>query len=548
MINKTQLNKLQKLNEKNKAFLDAKGIAGDDDKKNSLAQCMSALSEYLTLNQDLAFNSLTDGSEDNKIDALYYSDDENELNELTIVQSKYKNIYGETGTFTEDDIKLLILNCLKFLRGENFQNANETLQKKIDSYRKLLYDNGNPPISIKLLFITNGIIHKGHKELQEVLDCYENNIYPIFIDATEFGYSKEIGTGNILVNLKNGQDKTDSIFEINDDQYSGKIVSCSALEFMQFFKNSGEKKLLSSNVRYQLKNSSINKEIQSSFTNDPLRFCYLNNGITILCDKYEINPTGSTLTNIVLENPNIVNGGQTISTLYNIYSSKFNEYKDHFSNAKLLIRIYKAPTEYLLKIAQATNSQNPISVKDLKANDIGQEKAKSFLAQHGIGLLTKVGEEITFYDDTITNEYILQIYASLYSDEPAKAKTSKASIFKKYYDLVFTDNISDEMCKKLYRCYELGKFISNQEKDKVVLQNAIFSLIYSMNKINNNIQNQNIPSANIRHHFSTSFDSAYKLIEEIIHKKQEELKSKFSMNNLFKSNEIKDLIDLNLEK
>lgn len=548
MINKTQLNKLQKLNEKNKKFVDGKNVVGDDDKKNSLAQCMSALNEYLSLNQDLAFDALTDGSEDNKIDALYYSDDENELNELVIVQSKYKNNYGETGTFTEDDIKLLIANCLKFLQGEDFQNTNVKLKSKIERYRELLKDNGNPPVSIKLLFITNGIIHPGHKELKEVLECYEHNIFPIFIDATEFGYSKEIGTGNILANLKNDQDKTDSIFNINDDQYSGKIISCSILELMEFFKNTGEKKLLSSNVRYQLKSSTINKEIQASFINDPLRFCYLNNGITILCNKYSIKPTASPKTIVELENPSIVNGGQTISTLYNLYSSKYDQYKTQFDNASILIRLYKAPSEYLLKIAQATNSQNPISIKDLKANDIGQNIAKEFLSQRGIGLITKVGEEITFYDDTITNEYILQIYASLYSDEPAKAKTSKAATFKKYYDLVFTNDITEEMCKKLYRCYEIGKFIINQDKDKVILQNAIFSLIYSMNKINNNLQNQNIPSDQIQRHFSSSFEQAYSLIDRIIQKKQIELKTKFSMNNLFKNKEIQDLIDLELDE
>ncbi|MEZ4904564.1 MAG: AIPR family protein [Spirosomataceae bacterium] len=318
---------------------------------------------------------------------------------------------------------------------------------------------------------------------------------------------------------------------------------------MKFYKNSGERMLLNTNVRYLIKNSSINKEIKQSFIDDPIRFCYLNNGITIICNNYQIGATGHSNTKLTFIKPSIVNGGQTIATLYYLYSSKYDEYKEQFDKAKVLVRFYKSPTEFSLKIAKATNSQNPISTVDLKANDNAQEIAKKYLEQFGIGLITKLGEEITFYDDTVTNEYLLQIYASLYFDDPAKAKTSKAGIFKKYYDDIFNDLINEETCKKLYRCYEISKFINSQtSRDKVVLQNALYSIIYSMKLYNSNVLNENIPSNQINQHFSSSFQSAYELMIKIINQKQSELKTKFSMNNLFKGNEIKDLIDLEFEK
>jgi hypothetical protein len=549
MINKTQLNKLRTLIDKNKLFIDQSEKKNEStEKKYSMALSMSVLMEYMTLNQNSSFNSLTDGGGDNKIDAFYFTDDENDLSELTIIQSKYKLTDGITDTFSEDEIKLCISNCKKFLSGEDFQTTNETLLKKMSDYRTLLKENEFPPISIKLFFATNGIIHNGHKLLTDVLNSYESNIFPVFEDATQFGHSKIIETGELLVNLKDDSDKTDSIFLIEDELFSGKIASCSILELMKFYKNSGERMLLNTNVRYLIKNSSINKDIKQSFIDDPIRFCYLNNGITIICNNYHIGATGHPHTKLTFVKPSIVNGGQTIATLYYLYSSKYEEYKEQFDKAKVLIRFYKSPTEFSLKIAKATNSQNPISTVDLKANDNAQEIAKKYLSQFGIGLITKLGEEITFYDDTVTNEYLLQIYASLYFDDPAKAKTSKAGIFKKYYDEVFNDSINEEICKKLYRCYEISKFIFNQTtRDKVVLQNALYSLIYSMKLYNPNILNEEIPSNQINQHFASSFENAYELMIKIINQKQLELKTKFSMNNLFKGNEIKDLIDLEFE-
>lgn len=170
MVNKTQLNKLRALIDKNKSFIDVSEIQHEsNEKKFSMALSMSVLMEYLTLNQLAAFNSLTDGGGDNKFDAFHFTDDENDLSELTVIQSKYKLVDGSTSTFTEDEIKLCISNCKSFLAGDDFQTTNESLAKKMNEYRTLLKENDYPPVSIKLFFATNGIIHEGHKILQEVL-------------------------------------------------------------------------------------------------------------------------------------------------------------------------------------------------------------------------------------------------------------------------------------------------------------------------------------------------------------------------------------------
>ena len=548
MINQTELNKLKAHIEKNKAFIDSNITEKiDDNKKNTIALSMSILNDYYGLNQLDAYNAVTDGSDDNKIDAIYYSDDEDDLSELIIIQSKYKNKDGVTGTFDEDEIKLCIESCKRILSGKNFQKTNIKLQKKIESYRELLRENANPPISIKLFFSTNGIIAKEHKELNEVKECPDLNIYPVFIDATKFSESPKQKDGYIDINIKSEDDKTDSIF-VTENGFRGKLVSCSIYNLMKFYNTTGEKFLLNNNVRYRLSKSIVNKEIKDTFIKEPEKFSFFNNGITIICKKFKISPTGNNISKLELIQPSIVNGGQTVSTLYELFQNFFSKYETQFHTANILLRVYEVDENEIIKIAKATNSQNPINIVDLHSNDYAQDYVNKYFEQFGVGMIYKVGLDTTYYNDTITNENLLQIYAALHKDEPAKAKVSKRTIFNTFYNEVFSDSISEEKCKKLYRYYHLAKYISTVNSyDEVIIKNAFYSILYCMKFIDENILKDDITDDKILlKHYDAAFNKSMEIINKIISNKQELLKTKFSLNNLFKSNEIKALIDLEL--
>ena len=95
-----------------------------------------------------------------------------------------------------------------------------------------------------------------------------------------------------------------------------------------------------------------------------------------------------------------------------------------------------------------------------------------------------------------------------------------------------------------YSQFIYGKGLTSKDKvSKATQWNEALSIFSKKD-----FSNENIPSNQINQHFSSSFQSAYELMIKIINQKQSELKTKFSMNNLFKGNEIKDLIDLEFEK
>lgn len=550
-INKTQLNKFTSLINKNKDFITSK-IQKDDNKACSMAICMSVLEEYYQLSFEDAFDSLTDGSDDCKIDAFYYNSEGN-IPELILIQSKYKQKAGTTKTFSIDEIKLCLNTAITIVRGQKLENASPILQEKLKQYRTELKEDDIFDIKVNFYFATNGIICEEHKLLKEIREAEQYNINCYFIDATEFGKVEKVNNAELICNLKEAKntsraDKTDRIFEVEDINIDGMVASCSASELMKFYEQYGKEGLLESNVRFCLKKSQINKDIEDTFLQNPKKFSFLNNGVTIICTDYTVIPTGTGFSKISMKNPSIINGGQTTSILYNIY--KKDEKNSNFNIAGILIRICKAPSDFAIQIAKATNSQNKIDIVDLNANNELQNQIKQKFSEDGIGLLTKRGEDIVYYNDTINVEYLLQLYASLYGDEPAKAKLSKKSIYKKYFDKVFSEEtVCNDIFLKLKRCYEISKFLykkKDEQTDTSFIKHAWYSIIYTMKKLDNKITNGKINFKNLE--LDQKYDSAVSLLNDIIDKKKDELKTKFSMNNLFKGNEIKDLIDIKIDE
>lgn len=545
-IDKTAMNRLRAQIEKNVRYIQFRQGRSRGDLDNTKALSMSVLMDYYNISQSDAYDALTEGQLDCGIDAFYYDlelDEEGGSN-LIIVQSKFKQEYGASGAFHEKDIKMCIDVCRKILQGKELDLANENLREKIKIYRDELKDNGFPPIKVSLILATNGKIYEGFKTMDEVVSFEKRRHNVIFLDALSYGMTKKTKEARLLTSFLHHDDFRNRVFRY--DQYDGEIFSCSLFDLMQYYKEAGEEALLNQNVRFKIKKSRINQEIERSFLSDPRFFCFLNNGITLVCSDFQIEEIGHKKTSITIKDPSIVNGGQTISTLYPLFSKQDSslDYQKLFNQASIIVRLYKVPQECVLKIAVATNSQNPIDVVDLKSNDLPQKMAKEYFSKKGIGLLIKGGEDINYYDDTITNQHLLQVYVALYRRLPHIAKQSKKKVFDEYYKEIFNTNI-ERRYQFLFRCYEIANFVNEKKAvDKVLISHAFFAIIYTMGRLDKKIMNEKIIFKDLK--LEKLFEKTMLIVEKAIQIKKRILKERFSLNNLFKSSEIKDLIDLEL--
>lgn len=221
------------------------------------------------------------------------------------------------------------------------------------------------------------------------------------------------------------------------------------------------------NVRVYLKQrSKINRNIKKTALSDEShRFFYYNNGITLTCDSFSYPKTQRSPI-IELKNIQIVNGSQTVHALYEAFvedSSKFND-------LDILLRIYQTANANLtVKIAEYTNSQNPVQSRDIRSIDFVQQKLEQELLALG------------FYYERKKNQHYLkpkakrldaektgQVLMSMYNKQPSEAKNQKRLIFAESYDEVFNDFITANKVLLAYRLFDRIEVYKNEKKEQLL--------------------------------------------------------------------------------
>ena len=124
------------------------------------------------------------------------------------------------------------------------------------------------------------------------------------------------------------------------------------------------------NVRYYLERSSVNKEIIKSLntTKGQRWFHLLNNGVTISATSCSFSKNHLQVT---LPNPQIINGCQTVVSIFRAYNQINDDYKlqKFTEECYVPVRIIQAPDHDLLaEIVTASNNQNKMSPRNLRSN------------------------------------------------------------------------------------------------------------------------------------------------------------------------------------
>lgn len=281
--------------------------------------------------------------------------------------------------------------------------------------------------------------------------------------------------------------------------------------------------LFNRNVRYFLgENNIVNKEIIKTAKETPEIFYCYNNGITITCSECRDNKKNY----LKLIHPQIINGAQTVNSLYVAYEQMVREkqrtttpdkeqakwqVRAHFNNIKVLCRIVTSTigdqTNFAENLTKYTNSQNDVKVFDFCANRPEQREIQKKMAKYGYFYERKRGERKYFekskeeHDDLkikfsslpeetrnikINTQTLAGIYQA-YLGKPSYAETDYKKIlsnptenedYKNIFGVTTTD-VTDSKIKSMLLAVYIYNFIDSQVKDfdkadkawKILVQN-----------------------------------------------------------------------------
>lgn len=367
------------------------------------------------IDYDFNKNILQNGGNDNKIDAIYIDDEEKKI---YFMNFKYREKYKENKGFEYDEIDSTI-NFLMLIEDELYKKEslnNPKLEGYFEDIREILNDT-SMIYDIYFYFISNESVpfseeiqprieslkrEKGIEIKQITLD----DLYNIGNEKYTPTKAKLIIETDKLSLFKNDNYSTNnsyvmniSLFELlritSDNSNYREDIELKNIDDFNLLNFSQEKSQLRDNVRSYLGLTNYNKNIKETLKNDVNNFFYYNNGVTIVCNQINSKEIKTNkVYSIELVDIQIVNGGQTISTLFKIIEDKdIDDLLYKLKNTYILVRVFNISNndELRLKIAQYTNSQNSIDNIDLKSVDKIQLDIEEYFKTFGIDYLRKRG-------------------------------------------------------------------------------------------------------------------------------------------------------------
>ena len=250
------------------------------------------------------------------------------------------------------------------------------------------------------------------------------------------------------------------------------------------------KALFHRNVRNFLGNKGINKKIIKTAESKPKNFYFYNNGITITCDKYD--KVGSCLK---LKRPQVINGAQTISSIYQAYenlrkdkTNSESSLRAHFESLLVMTRIIQSTirddTNFSREITEYNNTQNKILAQDFFANDSTQNVIYKKLLEFGYFYEHKRGmfneeykknkevlKEIKDKDKIIEIGDLTMIY-NTFKNCDSSTTSKKSKLFEKnnFNDIFDKDCTTDKGIKKMIIAFNLYKILKDVGKQMEYLK------------------------------------------------------------------------------
>ena len=406
----------------------AENSKSEVEKGNNFLQWV--LTRVFEATEDDAADAIVDGANDLGIDAYLPVDFSD--NTIRLFQSKYGTSHSleAIAKFKEDSKRLLGKDITK-MRPELAQLVTKIKEKNL---------------KIKCCYVTNQRVEYSD-EFIEILDI-EKIIQKLWdrIKKPAAGKKSSIKLEKML-------------------RYDNTILGVLKLRELTEFVSKNKDYVFESNIRQWMQfKTTVNKGLRETLQNNPGKFFFYNNGITIVVSNFE--ELGDNI--IQLYAPQIVNGAQTSNSIVDHAKRTKN------MNGSMTVTIIKADDELEQNnITKYRNSQNSVRGKDLVSLMDFHKSIKSQLKNCGYFYEIQAGsfdtktksKQCEYEGDSTYNKYLpdnhkkvivakdaIQVLVAGIEQRPTEAYSSPAQFLPRgsKYDDVFNDNLKDDYKILLY--------------------------------------------------------------------------------------------------
>lgn len=412
------------------------------------------------VSKDIAANSITDGINDNGIDAVLF---DRSTKILWLVQSKWKK--KGIGEPESGDTFKFCAGITKIIEND-FDSFNSKIKKKQDDIEDALNDY---TVKIHLILAyTGGDKLSTHNS--DVINRLLNNINEDSEELISFETFTLSKAHKALAGLSEGQPINSEItiehVEKIDTPYKMVYGIVNGSVFAQLW-DKYRNKLFNENIRGFLGDSIVNEDMQDTILRCPENFLYYNNGITLLCDSFIKKPLiQQNAGTYNIKNLKVVNGAQTVGTIGKVYGQNPKSIEKIWISVKL-ISLEDCPQGFGENVTKKTNTQNRIEKRDFVSLDPLQDKLKTELAILGVDYHIKRSTEINITETSCTVEdAMVAVGCSLPNiDITVTAKREVgllwSDINQEPYTLIINDKLS---AIKVWRCVQIMRKLNDYIK------------------------------------------------------------------------------------
>lgn len=409
----------------------------NEEKQRSAAFILLCIATTLDIPLEDATDLLTEGSRDEGVDGLHLGEVENGEFTVTLFQGKYKHKdLNGVANFPENGVQKAIDTLAGLFDPARQLALNDRLAPRVEEIRSLIKD-GYIPI-IRVVLCNNG--KRWTSDAQARID--QTGFPPEQVAWAHFNHDAIVG---VLQKRKAVDDnlRLEGKAVIEEFNYRRVLIGRVPVTEIADLFNRRDDLLLERNIRRYLglHANRVNSAIHETLVAPDRRqdFYFFNNGITMVCRKFRHNALQGENYQLKIEGMQIINGGQTCKTIQQTLNQP--DLLAGFEKVFVLLRLYELADEdqeFVRDITYATNSQNPVDLRDLRSNDEIQKQLE--IGMSGLGYTYKRQRDDSGSGSSVITAMIAaEATLAIWRHMPQQARFRRKEHFGKLYSSIFNN-------------------------------------------------------------------------------------------------------------